>query len=145
MTFDDAQFDAFLEDITQPFLTADIARWAARIHLPFTLITQTGPVTLRSQQDIEENFALYLLAMKAMRADLIVREKISSEPCQDGTVITTYRSNFLRNGVRIRDPYTASALLHFDDGLWRMSSILNALGHHQWTGKHPNLSGEEKQ
>lgn len=145
MTFDDTEFDAFLEDITEPFLTTDITQWAARIRLPFTLITQTGPVTLRTAEEVKANFELYLLAIKAMQADLIVREKIGYEPCEDGTVIATYRSNFLRNGVRIRAPYTASALLHFDDGKWRMSSILNALGHHLWTGKHPNLSGEEEQ
>ncbi|WP_299938690.1 hypothetical protein [uncultured Pelagimonas sp.] len=145
MTFDDAQFDAFLADITDPFLTRDITRWNARIRLPFSLITQNGPVTLQTREEVAQNFDYYLVAMDAMQADLIVREKVGFEPCHDGTVIATYHSHFLRHGTRIRAPYTASALLHPDDGLWRMSSILNALGHHHWTGKHPNPSGEEEQ
>ncbi|MGH1414103.1 MAG: hypothetical protein ACRBB0_11470 [Pelagimonas sp.] len=144
MTFDDDQFDAFLADITDPFLTGDITRWIARIRLPFALITQTGPVTLTTLQEVTENFNLYLVAMKALKADLIIREKVGSEHCHDGTVIATYRSHFLRQGNRLRAPYTASALLHPDGGLWRMSSILNALGHHHWTGKHPYPSGEEE-
>lgn len=143
-TFDNAEFDHFLADITDPFLTGDISQWQARLRLPFTLITKTGPVTLDSPQDVQDNFALYIEALAIMKADVISREKIGFEPCEDGTIIATYRTHLLSQGTRIRDPYTASALLHPDDGRWRMSSILNALGHHHWTSKHPYPSGEEE-
>lgn len=144
MIFDDAQFEAFLEDITVPFLIGDVSRWRARIRLPFSLITQSGPVTLTTDDEVKENFALYLKAKEAIHYDLIVRKPVNFETCPDGTVIATYHNEFLYHGLRVRAPYTASALLHPDDGVWRMSSILNALGHHQWTGKHPYLSGEEE-
>ncbi|KUF11241.1 hypothetical protein [Pseudoponticoccus marisrubri] len=139
--FDQSTFERFLEDISEPFMTGDITRWRRRILLPFSLITQTGPVTLDSDAAVETNFHLYLEARDAMQLDLVSRVPLGFERCDDNSVIATYKTDLLRRGTRVVPPYTASALLHHRDGRWKMSAILNALGHHHWTGLHPYLKG----
>ena len=136
--FDTDAFEDFLKDISEPFITEDIATWAARIRLPFSMVTQSGPATLETFQHVEKNFELYLKAKKILGLEMVVREPIGFEVCPDGTVIATYRTNLLRtNGTRVQAPYTSSALLHFENETWRMSAIMNALGHHRWTDTHP--------
>ena len=137
MTFTDADFAAFLKDISDPFLDGDITSWARRIKLPFSMVTATGPVTLSTPRDVEVNFQLYLKAKAAMHLSVVMRTPVSVEQCDNQSVIVTYKTELLDNGKRIVAPYTSSALLHFDDGIWKMSSIMNAIGHHRWTGTNP--------
>ena len=137
MTFSDADFAAFLKDISDPFFDGDITSWARRIKLPFSMVTATGPVTLSTSRDVEVNFQLYLKAKTAMHLSVVVRTPISVERCDDTSVIVTSKTQLLNDGKRLVAPYTSSALLHFEEGIWKMSSIMNAIGHHRWTGTNP--------
>ncbi|MBV7396529.1 hypothetical protein [Mameliella sediminis] len=140
--FTDSDFAAFIADISAPFLSGDVTRWQARMRLPFSMVTAAGPVTLRTDEDVLRNFNLYLDAVKAMGLNFVHREPLTIEHCADGTVLASYRTHLMRNGSRVADPYTSTALLHPDPEGWRMSAILNARGHHAWTGRHPNDTGE---
>lgn len=142
--FDYAEFNAFLDDISEPFSTRDIARWRKRMMLPFSMVTAQGPVTLRTDAEMQENFDLYLKAVDAMNLDTIARTPIRFENCYDDTVIATYRTELLSKGKRQADRYTSSALLQQTPDGWKMSSIMNARGHHQWTGRPPLPNGEQK-
>lgn len=141
--FTQSDFDAFLTDISTPFMERDVTLWRARIVLPFSMVTATGPVTLRNDDDVKENFDHYIAACDAMRLDLVSRDPVGFEICDAENVIATYRTNLLSHGTRVTPPYTSSALLQHTDGTWKMSAILNALGHHHWTGRHPNDTGDD--
>ncbi|CUH80908.1 hypothetical protein [Tropicibacter naphthalenivorans] len=143
VAFSQGDFDAFLEDITQPFLTRDITRWENRIRLPFSLITREGPTMLRTPQEVMQNFQYYLQACDVMGLDQIIRQPVGFEVCDDFSIIATYRTEFLREGQQVIPPYTSSALLHHTPEGWQMSSILNGMGHQRWTGTTNNASGEK--
>ena len=143
-SFDDEEFDRFLEDISQPFISKDITRWRNRILLPFSIVTTQGPATLTDDKAVQRNFELYLTAVTTMKLDSVLRLPIRYEVCDDDTVIATYRTELLSHGQRQIEPYTASALLHRTPDGWKMSSIMNALGHHRWTGQTPNSNGDEE-
>jgi hypothetical protein len=130
-------FDRFLEEISDCFIQRDFEPWRNRIVLPFSLITKDGPVLLRTTSRLRENFDQYLVACKALSLDQIVRRPISLEDCKDGTWIGTYETNLLSKGQRAVAPYTSSALLVPVDGILKMHSIMNARGHHDWTGEFP--------
>jgi hypothetical protein len=140
--FTDADFAAFLKDISEPFTTRDISNWRARIQLPFSVVTAAGPVTMTTEAEVQQNYDLYLDASDAMGLDFVHRDPMSIEHCEDGTVLATYRTHLLRSGTRVADPYTSTALMHHHPEGWKMSAILNARGHHSWTGIHPHTSGE---
>ena len=141
-SFSEEDFVQFLSDLSAPFLARDITRWRALIKLPFSMVTATGPVTLTTDADVRRNFDLYLQACDAMQLDFVHREPIGTELCEDGTVLATYRTNLMRQGKRITAPYTSTALLHPSPEGWKMSAILNARGHHAWTGRPPKNTGE---
>ena len=134
------EYQVFLDDISECFIARNFAAWRDRVVFPFSMITRAGPVVLTTPEQLEDNFNLYLKACDAMGLDQIVRKPISLELCPDGSWIGTYETNLLRHGQRTIEPYVSSALLHIEDGQFRMSSILNARGHADWTGVMPDLS-----
>ncbi|WP_425038196.1 hypothetical protein [Primorskyibacter sp. S187A] len=137
------EFRGFLDDICVAFMRPDYALWRTRIQLPFTIVTATGPVSLANDDEVKTNFDQYMEAVEILRITDVVREPLKLEHCSDGTVLATYRTHLLSSGTRVHEPYTSTALLHAHPGQWRMSAILNALGHHHWTGNAPFLTGEK--
>lgn len=127
-------FNSFLEDISACFVERDSCLWLSRLILPFSFVTKNGVIVLNSQNEVETNFNLYLKAMDAMDLDLVDRTAVSIEDCKDGTWLGTFTTRLLSNGVLATAPYTSTALLHWLDGRYRMSSMLNARGHSEWTG-----------
>lgn len=133
----DEEFVAFLEAISVCFIKRDFAAWSRHTLLPLSLVTQQGPVTLYNLEALRQNFDFYLAAGDAMKLDQVLRFPLSLEDCGDGSFIGTYRTELLSKGKRQTAPYVASALIRFSGGYWRLSSIMNARGHHEWTGHSP--------
>lgn len=133
----DAEFATFLEDISVCFLDRNFDLWESRILRPFSLITKAGPVYASTIEDLRDNFRLYVEACEILHLDQVVRRPISIEDAGDGTFIGTYETELLSHGNRAAEPYTSSVLLIRHQGRWRMSSILGARGHHDFTGQHP--------
>lgn len=138
------EFAALLDDISVCLMTEDFDLWERRVHLPFTMVTQVDSTTMRDQVSLRKYFDLYVSACKTMALDTIFRRPVSLEDCGDDTFIATYRTELLSKGARQTDPFTSSALVVHKDGNWRMISILNARGHHGWSGHQPHQSGEHK-
>jgi hypothetical protein len=130
-----AEFEHFLDAISTCFVSGDIGPWQDRLLLPFSMVTKDGPVVLNTPADVVANFAQYRVAMDIMNVDQVTRRPIALEDCHDGTFIGTYETNLLSHGQRAVPPYTSSALLHDTATGWKMSSILNARGHHAWTSQ----------
>lgn len=135
-----SQFEDFLEAISVCFVEKDFETWNRRVVFPLTLITSAGPVILRDETDLRYNFALYLKACTVLKLDQIHRKPVQLEECSDGSWIGTYETSLLCHGARVIAPYTSSALLHDRGGLFKMSAIMNARGHHDWTGHWPDES-----
>jgi len=132
------EFGDFLHDISQCFIDRDITGWRGRMTLPFSVVSKTGPVVLTTEKAVARNFALYLKACDILQLDLIVRNALSLEDCGDGTWLGTYETRLVRGNLLTTAPYTSTSLLQMVDGRFRMSSILNGRGHHEWTGDTEN-------
>lgn len=130
----DREFEHFLNDISQAFVERKLERWRSRLILPFSLITKRQPIVLESEEAVSRNFELYLQAMDVMNGDFVDRAPVSLEKCPDETWLGTFQTRLLSREQLATAPYTSAALLHIVDGRFRMSSMLNARGHSQWTG-----------
>lgn len=131
MTDDD--FQDFLDKISECFIAQDFQAWRDCIVLPLTLVSSRGSERFTTEEALEENFSLYLVACRILSLDHIYRRPISLELCRDGLWLGTYETNLMSRGQRATDPYVSTALLHWrPDGI-RLSSIMNARGHHDWT------------
>lgn len=127
-------FDLFLDDISRCFLERDLALWQSRLILPFSVVTKDNPIILPDAAAVEQNFQHYLTAMEVMELDLVARQAISLEDCNDGTWLGTFVTRLVSKGILATAPYTATALLQRVDGRFRMASMLNGRGHREWTG-----------
>lgn len=127
-------FEHFLDDISRCFLDRDLALWQSRLILPFSIVTKDAPIILSDAAAVAENFDHYLTAMEVMQLDLVARQAVSFEDCHDGTWLGTFVTRLVSKGMLATEPYAATALLQRIDGRLRMSSMLNARGHRDWTG-----------
>ncbi len=132
----------FLDEASDCFISGDFAQWASLVVLPFTMVTNDGPVTLSDLDELRQNFDLYVAAGRILRLDLISRRPISLEDCGDGTFIGTCETEILSHGARVAEPYTASVLLHNRGGKWKMSTVMSARGNDQWTEISRHDSGD---
>lgn len=127
------EFQDFLDRISTCFIAEDFAAWRSAVLLPLTLVTARGSETFASATALRGNFGQYLTACRVLALDQIYRRPVALERCRDGLWLGTYETNLLRRGERAIEPYTSTALLHeLWDGI-RLSSILNARGHYDWT------------
>ena len=127
-------FKDFLDDISRCFTDRDLSVWRSRLILPFSLITRDGPVVLKTDEAIAENFFLYLKAIDIMRLDLVDRRVVSLEDCHDGTWLGTFETRLISQQILATAPYTSTVLLSVQNARFRMSSMLNGRGHMEWTG-----------
>ena len=127
------EFQTFLDSISACFIDENFSVWQENILLPFALITSKGPITLTSEAELRADFEGYLTACRVMRLDKIYRIIRRLEECPDGTWLGTYETNLMCQGSRATRPYVSTALLHQVDGGFKMSAILNARGHADWT------------
>lgn len=134
LTISNADFQEFLDDISECFLSREVSVWRDRMILPFSIITRDGPVVMETEEAVSTNFNNYLAACDLMSLNMISRRPISLEDCADGTWLGTFETRLVANGLLATDPYTATALLSRVDNVVRMSSMLNGRGHHEWTG-----------
>lgn len=130
------EFQRFLDAMSGCFLRNDFAAWRAVVHLPLTIVTALGSEEFHSEEALRENFDCYFRAYSIMALDEIYRRPISVELCPDGLILGTYETNLLRRGQRVVDPFKSSLLLHPEGAGYRVSSILNARGHREWTQAH---------
>lgn len=126
------RFDRFLNDITQCFIEKDFELWRSHIVLPFSLVTERGPVVLNDVDALRQNFNLYLMAADVMRLDQVVREALLLEDCGDGTWLGTYETRLISRGGLATSPYVSTAMLQEADDRLKMTSVLNARGFHEW-------------
>lgn len=132
------EFEDFLVRISDCFIERDFATWRARIVTPFSLVTSAGIVTLTNEEELQQNFLLYLKACDCMNLDQVLRVPKSLEDCKDGTWIGTYETHLLSNGTRATNSYTSSVLLMIDEGTMKMRAILNARGTDEWVVPLPS-------
>ena len=140
----DAAFSEFLSDISVCFTENDFELWHSRILLPFSMVTPRGPVVMSNADQLYRNFKNYIQACEILGIDRIDRQAIALTKGLNGTFIGTYSTSLMNSGAIATDPFVSSALLHEADGGWKMSSILNARGHDEWTGKSPRPTADNE-
>ncbi|MEP4198431.1 MAG: hypothetical protein ABJL99_22660 [Aliishimia sp.] len=126
------QFQAFLDEISECFVTRDFAVWRGKVIYPFSLITSAGPVTLRNDDELRRNFEMYLFVCDQLNIDKVFRVPKSLENCDDGTWIGTYVTHLMSGAQRAARPFTSSVLMSVTPSGIKMTAILNARGTHEW-------------
>ncbi|MGB0798303.1 MAG: hypothetical protein ACPGRD_03170 [Planktomarina sp.] len=136
---DKIEFQAFLDRISDCWTDGDFDMWSEHVSLPMVSITRSGQLVNDSLESLRRDWDLYTQTLTTMGVTKIIRNVDVIEPADDSTLIGTYHTQMYAGGIRVVGPYTSSAMLTCESGTWRISSIMNALGHRDWAARQdPN-------
>ena len=107
----------------------DFQTWVDHIALPFTSITLNGQLYNGSIESLQKDWDLYSQALNTLKILQIIRKVMVIQASEEDTLIGTYQTQMFAEDRRVMAPYTSSAMLK----TWWISSIMNALGHRDWT------------
>lgn len=130
---DEVEFQAFLDRISACWVDRDFQTWVDHIALPFTSITLNGQLYNDSIESLRKDWDLYCQALDTLKISQIIRKVMVIEASEEDTLIGTYQTQMFTEDRRVVGPYTSSAMLIHDGKTGRISSIMNALGHRDWT------------
>ena len=111
----------------------DFQTWVDHIALPFTSITLNGQLYNGSIESLQKDWDLYSQALNTLKILQIIRKVMVIQASEEDTLIGTYQTQMFAEDRRVVAPYTSSTMLIHDGKTWRISSIINALGHRDWT------------
>ena len=129
----EVEFQAFLDRISICWVNRDFQSWVDHVALPFTSITLNGQLYNDSIESLKKDWDLYCQALDTLKISQIIRKVMVIEVSEEDTLIGTYQTQMFAGDRRVVGPYTSSAMLLHDGKTWRISSIMNALGHRDWT------------
>ena len=130
---DEVEFQAFLDRISACWVDRDFQTWVDHSALPFTSITLNGQLYNDSIESLQKDWDLYCQALDTLKISQIIRKVMVIEASEEDTLIGTHQTQMFAEDRRVVGPYTSSAMLIHDGKTWRISSIMNALGHRDWT------------
>jgi hypothetical protein len=107
----------------------DFQTWVDHIALPCTSIMPNGQLYNGSIESLQKDWDLYSQALNTLKILQIIRKVMVIQASEEDTLIGTYQTQMFAEDRRVMAPYTSSAMLK----TWRISSIMNALGHRDWT------------
>ena len=123
-----------LERATRSLFTCDFDEWANATTLPVTLVSREGTSIPRTSAEKRTHFDLFCAAMQTQQVTDIIRQVMTAERIDPWHIAASYKTEMLRHADRVVDPYHSTMTLLFcGDGQWRASTVLNALGHVNWT------------
>ena len=129
----EVEFQSFLDRISVCWGNRDFQSWVDHVALPFTSITLNGQLYNDSIESPQKDWDLYCQALDTLKISQIIRKFMVIETSEEDTLIGTYQTQMFAEDRHVVGPYTSSAILIHDGKTGRISSIMNALGHRNWT------------
>ena len=129
----EVKFQSFLDRISVCWGNRDFQSWVDHVALPFTSITLNGQLYNDSIESPQKDWDLYCQALDTLKISQIIRKFMVIETSEEDTLIGTYQTQMFAEDRHVVEPYTSSAMLIHDGKTGRISSIMNALGHRNWT------------
>ena len=129
----EVEFQSFLDRISVCWGNRDFQSWVDHVALSFTSITLNGQLYNDSIESPQKDWDLYCQALDTLKISQIIRKFMVIETSEEDTLIGTYQTQMFAEDRHVVGPYTSSAMLIHDGKTGRISSIMNALGHRNWT------------
>lgn len=110
-----------LEQTADAMLSGDFARFAARITFPYTLDTQTSQQVCQNMDDLRLVFFDVCRYLRQKNINLINRNCIAAGYQGPDTIVATYDTRLISNGVMTEDPFPC--LMYLTEGtdeVWRV-------------------------
>jgi hypothetical protein len=110
----------------------DFAAYAARIALPFVLVTDGATRIRATPAELRTGFEEFCDRLVRLNVGLVVREVQEVRAMGATMVIASYRSRVVRGDGTVADPFESRAVLRSDGGRWRACCVINPFAWLDW-------------
>ncbi|WP_223422351.1 nuclear transport factor 2 family protein [Tateyamaria pelophila] len=128
-------FQTILDRISAAFLSGDADAWLNACSLPFQLVSRHGVETFTTRDEMRRDFEAYQREFKTHGVTDIIREAKTAELIDDDHMVGTYRTHIMNRGNHVVPPWEASLTLRREDGIWRATTVMRAIGHLNWSAQ----------
>ncbi len=134
---DRLNFQHFLDGVVDAFRMRDFEAFRERISLPLTVFSYEGTAVVTEAEDLRHYFHLFVESLDRAGVTDHVRVATSFYQIGPNLAACTYDTYLFRDGTRVIEPYASSSTLRFEEGRWRVVSIMSALPHaRSWFDDH---------
>jgi hypothetical protein len=130
-------FQTILDCISDAFVSGDVEGWLNSTSLPFHMITRQGIETFDTEDAVRKDFEIYRREFEIHGVTEIIREAKTAELIDGDQMAGTYRTHIMRGANHVVPPWDASMTLRLEDGLWRVTTVMRAIGHLNWSALNP--------
>lgn len=130
-------FQAILDRISAAFIGNDVEGWLNSVCLPFHLVSRSGVETFETRQQVIDDFEAYQCDFRENGVTAIIRQARTAEIIGGDQMTGTYRMNIMRGTNHVVPPWDASMTLRNENSLWRVTTVMRAMGHLNWSALSP--------
>jgi hypothetical protein len=122
----------WLDDMGAAVLAGDWPGYAARVCLPFHLITDAASLVVATEQELRQGFDTFLTMLRAEQITDYIRLADSAVQINRRLISGRYTTHLMAGGNRVVPPFRSQITLRQEAGVWRAASISNALTNSSW-------------
>ncbi len=130
-------FQTILDRISAAFIGNDVEGWLNAVSLPFHLVSRAGVETFETRQQVVDDFEAYQREFKENGVTEMIRQAKTAELIDGDQMTGTYRMHMMRGPSHVVPPWDASMTLRNENGLWRVTTVMRAIGHVNWSALSP--------
>lgn len=122
-----------INHVDSAFLHGNFKEWRKSYLLPLVVDKRSGVLLIETEDQLKKDFDLYgkeLLIHKVTDATRVIR---TAEQIDDDLMMATYRAHLICDAQYVVPPWNGALTFRRDDGKWKITKIMNALGHSNWS------------
>lgn len=125
-------FQTWLDAASTAFIANRFDDYRALVALPVEMASDHSTVVMTTEGMLRHVFDQYLDLIRSQQATDLIRTARDARFDGPDIITGTYRTDILRGGQRIMDPFLSSLMLRRDGGIWRATHLTSGLPPAHW-------------
>lgn len=122
----------YLDDVGAAVMRDRFEDYAARVHLPFNLVTTAANIVVSSVEDLHDGFDDFVDMLASQGVTDLIRGARHAEFDAEGGICGVYETNLLNRGTRVVPSFYSQICLRRIDGTWKATMIRNTTSDTRW-------------
>lgn len=132
----------YLDEVAACVMANDFSGYAARISLPFFLLTESASLVVTTTDDLRAGFDDFQGTLRLQHVTDMIRLADSAAALGANLISGSYATHLLSSAHRAVSPFRSQIILRRAQGIWRAAAITNSLCNQRWPILVPNVSPE---
>ncbi len=125
-------YQDLLDRICDAYFSGDFSAFKAAIQVPHVYKTEGQEQHIESYEQMQQAFDCFCDYLQGVGVTDFIRTCTGAMELGPNRILGGHTTELLRNGARLREPYTVWATLELIDGNWMVTSSENAISDTAW-------------